>query len=42
MHPIAHAQARPDHPAIVMAASGETVTYRELDGEGRGVFADWQ
>ena len=31
MHPIAHAQARPDHPAIIMAASGETVSYRQLD-----------
>ena len=31
MHPIAHAKARPDHPAIVMAGSGETVTYGEMD-----------
>ena len=31
MHPIAHAQARPDHPAIIMAASGEAVSYRQLD-----------
>ena len=31
MHPITHAQARPDHPAIIMAGSGETVTYREMD-----------
>ncbi|UVI39824.1 acyl-CoA synthetase [Qipengyuania spongiae] len=31
MHPIAHARARPDHPAIVMAESGETVTYGEMD-----------
>ena len=31
MHPIAHAQARPDHPAIIMAGSGETVSYRALD-----------
>jgi fatty-acyl-CoA synthase len=31
MHPITHAQTRPDHPAIVMAGSGETVTYREMD-----------
>ena len=31
MHPIAHAEARPDHPAIIMAGSGETVSYRELD-----------
>ena len=31
MHPITHAQTRPDHPAIVMAATGETVTYGEMD-----------
>ena len=31
MHPIVHAQTRPDHPAIVMAGSGETVTYGEMD-----------
>ena len=31
MHPITHAQSRPDHPAIIMAASGETVTFGEMD-----------
>ncbi|MCP9221964.1 acyl-CoA synthetase [Erythrobacter sp. LQ02-29] len=31
MHPITHAAERPDHPAIIMAASGETVTFGELD-----------
>jgi len=31
MHPITHARTRPDRPAIVMADSGETVTYAELD-----------
>lgn len=31
MHPIQHAQARPDHPAIIMAGSGHTVTYGEMD-----------
>ena len=31
MHPITHAKARPDHPAIIMSGSGETVTYGELD-----------
>lgn len=31
MHPITHAAARPDHPAIVMAASGESVSYGEMD-----------
>lgn len=31
MHPIQHAQTRPDHPAVIMAGSGHTVTYGELD-----------
>ena len=31
MHPGAHAEQRGDHPAVVMAGSGTTVTYRELD-----------
>ncbi|MBP1689752.1 MAG: AMP-dependent synthetase and ligase, partial [Deltaproteobacteria bacterium] len=31
MHPGAHAATHPDKPAYVMAASGETVTYRQLD-----------
>ncbi|MEC7742434.1 MAG: acyl-CoA synthetase [Pseudomonadota bacterium] len=31
MHPITHAQTRPDHPAIIMAGSGETVTFGEMD-----------
>ncbi|WP_369026340.1 acyl-CoA synthetase [Qipengyuania sp. RANM35] len=31
MHPIAHAAARPDHPALVMASSGETVSFAEMD-----------
>ena len=31
MHPITHAQARPDHPAIIMSGSGETLTYGEMD-----------
>jgi acyl-CoA synthetase (AMP-forming)/AMP-acid ligase II len=26
-----HARKRPDHPALIMAGSGETVSYRELD-----------
>ena len=30
-YPGTHAEAKPDHPAIVMAASGEIVTYGELD-----------
>ena len=31
MHPSINARKTPDKPAIVMAASGETLTYRELD-----------
>jgi long-chain acyl-CoA synthetase len=31
MHPLHHAQSTPDKPAYIMASSGETVTYRELD-----------
>ncbi len=31
MHPVRHAQTAPDKPALIMAASGETLTYRQLD-----------
>jgi long-chain acyl-CoA synthetase len=31
MHPATHAKTDPGRPAYVMASSGETVTYRELD-----------
>ncbi|MGB7654980.1 MAG: acyl-CoA synthetase [Novosphingobium sp.] len=31
MHPYLHAGTNPDKPAIIMAASGEVVTYAELD-----------
>ena len=31
MHPVHHARANPDKPAYIMAASGETVTYGQLD-----------
>ena len=31
MHPFLHARNTPDKPAYVLAGSGETVTYRELD-----------
>ncbi len=31
MHPSAHARTHPDKPAYIMAYSGETVTYGELD-----------
>ena len=31
MHPSIHAQTHPDKPAYIMAASSETVTYKQLD-----------
>ncbi len=31
MHPSVHAQTHPDKPAIIMAASGEVISYAELD-----------
>ncbi|MBA4050466.1 MAG: acyl-CoA synthetase, partial [Erythrobacter sp.] len=31
MHPIAHAATKPDHPAVIMAGSGQQMTYREMD-----------
>ena len=31
MHPIQHAKDHPDRPAIVMAGTGETVSYQQLD-----------
>ena len=31
MHPISHAKARPDHPAIIMAGTGDVTTYGEMD-----------
>jgi long-chain acyl-CoA synthetase len=33
MHPSLHARRRPDHPAVVMAGTGETLTYRQLEGD---------
>src|SRR5687768_8362813 len=31
MHPSVHAKANPDKPAVIMAGSGETITYAALD-----------
>lgn len=31
MHPFHHAQSSPDKPAIIMAASGEVITFRQLE-----------
>ena len=41
-HPGAHAAASPERPAIVMAGSGETVTYAELDGESARLARAWR
>jgi len=37
MHPYLHAQSTPDKPAYIMAASGETVTYRQLEDRSNQV-----
>ncbi|HSI00108.1 MAG TPA: AMP-binding protein [Reyranella sp.] len=37
MHPYLHAQKHPDKPAYVMAATGETVTYRQLDRQSNRI-----
>ena len=37
MHPSIHAQTQPDRPAIIMAASGETITFAELDARSNQV-----
>ncbi|MBS0517078.1 MAG: AMP-binding protein [Proteobacteria bacterium] len=37
MHPYIHAQKHPDKPAYVMAATGETVTYRQLDDQSNRI-----
>ena len=42
MHPGDHARETPDKPAVVMAASGETVTYRELDERSIRLARAWR
>jgi long-chain acyl-CoA synthetase len=37
MHPSVHARIHPDKPAIIMAASGEVVSYSELDARSNQV-----
>jgi len=44
MHPFHHAQSQPDKPAYIMAGSGETVTYGQLDArsnQGAQLFRAW-
>jgi fatty-acyl-CoA synthase len=31
MYPGTHAESAPDHPAVIIAGSGDTITYRQLD-----------
>ena len=33
LHPIFHAQTRPDQPAVIMAGSGASMTFAELDAQ---------
>ena len=33
LYPGHHAATRPDHPAVIMGASGEVLTYAELDDQ---------
>jgi long-chain acyl-CoA synthetase len=33
MHPMDHARTRPDHPAVIMAGSGATMTFGQMDEE---------
>ncbi|HTR88181.1 MAG TPA: AMP-binding protein [Reyranella sp.] len=37
MHPSLHARNTPDKPAYIMAGSGETVTYRQLDEQSNRI-----
>lgn len=41
MFPGFHARSRPDHRAIIMAGTGETVTYRELDERSNRLAQLW-
>jgi len=41
MYPGLHARERPEHPAVVMATTGETVTYRELDERSNRLAHLW-
>ena len=41
MYPGEFARTRPDHAAIIMAGSGETITYRELDERSNRLAQLW-
>ncbi|MGB5077468.1 MAG: AMP-binding protein, partial [Sphingorhabdus sp.] len=36
-HPVIHAVSNPDKPAVIMAGSGKTITYGELDARSNKV-----
>ena len=42
MYPGAHSQSTPDKPAVIMAGSGEVVTYRELDERSNRLARLWR
>ena len=42
MYPGAHAATRPEHPAVIMAGSGEVVTYRQLDDRSNQLARFWR
>lgn len=42
MYPGAHAATRPEHPAVIMAGSGEVVTYRQLDDRSNQLARLWR
>jgi fatty-acyl-CoA synthase len=42
MYPGAHARTTPDKPAVIMATSGDTVTYRELDERSTRLARVWR
>ena len=37
MHPYIHARNNPEKPAYIIAGSGETVTYRQLDQQSNRI-----
>jgi long-chain acyl-CoA synthetase len=41
MYPGEHAVTRPNHPAVVMAETGETITYGELDQQSNQLAQAW-
>ena len=42
MYPGIHGKERPDHPAVIMGATNETVTYRELDERSNQLAHLWR